>query len=99
MLSSNAFRQAAQAYTAGQKYYFDEDGWIYFECQMTNANGYCRFRIHNASGSEIYGVQMNATATQQVTMQSGLYPVKKGWYTELGQYQSSISQQFFFIKP
>lgn len=66
---------------------------------MTNANGYCRFRIFNASGSEIFGYQANATATQQVAMQSGLYPVKKGWYTQLGQYQSTIAQQFYFIKP
>ena len=98
-LSNNASKQAAQPYTAGQKYYFDEDGWIYFECQMTNANGYCRFRIFNASGSEILGYQANATATQQVAMQSGLYPVKAGWYTQLGQYQSTIAQQFCFIKP
>ena len=66
---------------------------------MTNANGYCRFRVFNESGSEIIGYQANATATQQVAMQSGLYPVKAGWYTQLGQYQSTIAQQFYFIKP
>ena len=98
-LSNNASKQAAQPCTAGQKYYFDEGGWIYFECQMTNANGYCRFRIFNASGSEILGYQANATATQQVAMQSGLYPVKAGWYTQLGEYRNAISQQFYFIKP
>ena len=98
-LSNNASKQAKQPYTVGHKYYFDEDGWIYFECQMTNANGYCRFRIFNASGSEIFSYQANATATQRVSIVSGLYPVKKGWYTQLGQYQSTIAQQFYFIKP
>ena len=88
----------AQPYTADQKYYFDTDGWVYFECQMTNANGYCRFRVFNESGSEIIGYQANATATQQVAIQSGLYPVKAGWYTQLGEYRNSISQQFYFIK-
>ena len=98
-LTNNASRQAAQPFTAGQKYYFDEDGWIYFECQMTAASGYCRFRIFNQSGAEIFGTQMNSVATNQVTMQSSIYPVKKGWYTQLGQYQNAISQQFYFIKP
>lgn len=97
-LTDNASRQPAQNYTAGQKYYFDADGWVYFECQMTNANGYCRFRIFNESDAEIFAFQANATATQQVAMQSGVYPVKKGWYTQLGQYQSAISQRFYFIK-
>lgn len=98
-LTNNASRQAAQPFAAGQKYYFDEDGWIYFECQMTNANGYCRFRIFNESDAEIFGFQANATATQQVAIQSGVYPVKKGWYTQLGQYRNAISQKFYFIKP
>ena len=97
-LSNNASKQAAQPYTAGQKYYFDEDGWVYFECQMTNANGYCRFRIFNETGSEIIGYQANAVATQQVAIQSGLYPVKAGWYTQLGEYRNAISQKFYFIK-
>ena len=97
-LSNNASRQAAQPYTVGQKYYFDTDGWVYFECQMTNANGYCRFRVFNGSDTEIFGYQANAVATQQVAMQSGVYPVKKGWYTQLGQYRNAISQQFCFIK-
>ena len=97
-LTDSASRQPAQNYTVGQKYYFDADGWVYFECQMTNANGYCRFRIFNESDAEIFGFQANATATQKVAMQSGVYPVKKGWYTQLGQYQSAISQKFYFIK-
>lgn len=97
-LTSNASRQTARPYTAGQKYYFDTDGWVYFECQMTNANGYCRFRIFNETGSEILGYQANAVATQQVAIQSGLYPVKAGWYTQLGDYRNAISQQFYLIK-
>lgn len=98
-LTNNASRQASQAFTAGQKYYFEEDGWIYFECQMTAASGYCRFRIFNQNGTEIFGTQLNSVATNQVAMQSSIYPVKKGWYTQLGQYQNAISQQFYFIKP
>lgn len=66
---------------------------------MTAASGYCRFRIFNQSGAEIFGTQMNSVATNQVAMQSSIYPVKKGWYTQLGQYQNAISQQFYFIKP
>ena len=97
-LTDSVLRQPAQNYTAGQKYYFDADGWVYFECQTTNANGYCRFRIFNESDAEIFGFQANATATQKVAMQSGVYPVKKGWYTQLGQYQSAILQRFYFIK-
>lgn len=97
-LTDSVLRQPAQNYTAGQKYYFDADGWVYFECQTTKADGYCRFRIFNESDAEIFGFQANATATQQVAMQSGVYPVKKGWYTKLGQYQSAISQRFYFIK-
>lgn len=97
-LTDSVLRQPAQNYTAGQKYYFDADGWVYFECQTTNADGYCRFRIFNESDAEIFGFQANATATQKVAMQSGVYPVKKGWYTQLGQYQSAIFQRFYFIK-
>lgn len=97
-LTDSVLRQPAQNYTAGQKYYFDADGWVYFECQTTNADGYCRFRIFNESDAEIFGFQANATATQKVAMQSGVYPVKKGWYTQLGQYQSAILQRFYFIK-
>ncbi len=97
-LTDSVLRQPAQNYTAGQKYYFDADGWVYFECQTTNADGYCRFRIFNESDAEIFGFQANATATQKVAMQSGVYPVKKGWYTQLGQYQSAIYQRFYFIK-
>ena len=97
-MTDSVLRQPAQNYTAGQKYYFDADGWVYFECQTTNADGYCRFRIFNESDAEIFGFQANATATQKVAMQSGVYPVKKGWYTQLGQYQSAIYQRFYFIK-
>lgn len=97
-MTDSVLRQPAQNYTAGQKYYFDADGWVYFECQTTNADGYCRFRIFNESDAEIFGFQANATATQKVAMQSGVYPVKKGWYTQLGQYQSAILQRFYFIK-
>ena len=65
---------------------------------MSASNGYCRFRVFNQNGAEIYGLQMNAVAVQQVAMQSGVYPVKAGWYTQLGEYQGAISQRFYFVK-
>lgn len=78
-------------------YTVEQDCYVRFVAMFKNTNGFCLAYVKDSSDNIVYTIRINAPNETAYAQTTGVYPCKKGWKIQLGNYVNVVDYYPKFV--
>ena len=78
-------------------YVIAQDCFVRFSAMFTNNNGFCIAYIKDSDDNIVYTIRLNSPIQTTYAQGTGVYPCRKGWKIDLGNYSNMVDYYPKFV--